>query len=341
VYAAGFLVWSVATAVTGIASSFMEILLLRLLLGAGESVAYPAYSKIIATTFPEQLRGTANGLIDAGSKIGPALGVYVGIQIVQDYSWRYMFLAIGGLSLIWLLPWALTVPKLPKAKQREEDLWSPSYRQLIVNRRVWGTVLGLFGANYMWYMFLTWLPYYFERERHFSKGMLAVASSLPFFAVAIASFCFGLLADWVIRRGYPAGTVRQWFVTVGLIGCCLFTIPAVLVGDQWLSTILMAVSCVFMAGFSSNHWALSQTLAGPEGAAKWTGFENCLGNFAGVIAPWLTGLVLDETHSFVIAFLVSCVVCLGGALGYSVVVGRPLRVQWRSQPALEPTPVGD
>src|SRR3982751_7130748 len=111
-YAAGFLVWSVATGITGFATSFGIILSLRFLLGAGESIAYPAYSKIIATTFPESLRGTANALIDAGSKVGPALGVLLGVKMIQALSWRTMFLAVGAASLLWLVPWCLVVPHL-------------------------------------------------------------------------------------------------------------------------------------------------------------------------------------------------------------------------------------
>src|SRR3954453_21919961 len=114
-YAGGFLVWSAATGVTGFAGSFGVILLLRFVLGAGESIAYPAYSKIIASTFPETLRGTANALIDSGSKIGPALGISIGVKMIQAWSWRPMFLFVGGASLLWLVPWCLVVRRLPKA----------------------------------------------------------------------------------------------------------------------------------------------------------------------------------------------------------------------------------
>jgi len=95
-----------------LANSFAAILCLRLLLGAGESVAYPAYSKIIANTFPERLRGTANALIDAGSKMGPALGVLAGVKMVGWLSWRGMFVAIGGCSLLWLIPWSFVAAKI-------------------------------------------------------------------------------------------------------------------------------------------------------------------------------------------------------------------------------------
>lgn len=334
VYALGFLVWSAATLATGLVSSFTAILLLRLVLGAGESVAYPAYSKIIATNFPERLRGTANALIDAGSKVGPALGVMVGVKIVTLFSWRYMFIAIGTASLLWLVPWVFTVPRL-KADAYNKRTWSPEYAQLLRNRALWGTVIGLFGGNYMWYFFLTWLPYYFESERHYTKDRLALFASLPFWAVAAASMLFGLLADMLIRRGYPAGRVRQCFVASGLFGCCLFTLPAVFVNEQWQSTALLAAACVCMAGFSSNHWALSQTLSGPSAAGKWTGLENCIGNFAGVVASYITGYTLHVTHSFVSAFAIACGFTLAGVVGFSYVVGRPVEVNWRTPAKLE------
>jgi ACS family D-galactonate transporter-like MFS transporter len=332
VYAAGFLIWSAATGLTGLANSFVAFFLLRLVLGAGESIAYPSYSKIIATGFPEQLRGTANALIDCGSKVGPALGVMLGVKMINALSWRYMFVAIGGASLLWLLPWCLLIPKLPLRRVIHASQWSPPYLSLIKERRVWGTVLGLFGGNYTWYFFLTWLPYYFESERHYTKDRLAFFASLPFWSVSIASMLFGLAADALIRRGYNAGRVRQAFVSLGLLGCCIFMVPAILVTEDWLCNTFFALASVCMAGFSSNHWAFSQTLAGPEAAGKWTGFENCLGNFAGVIAPWITGLALRETHSFLVAVMVACGVLLLGVLGFSFVVGTPNQVVWHRDP---------
>ena len=99
-YAIAFLLWSAATGATGLAAGFWSIFVLRLLLGASESVAYPAYAKMICTSFPEKLRGTANGLIDAGSKLGPAVGVFLGVQMLTHFTWRGMFAIMGGASLL-------------------------------------------------------------------------------------------------------------------------------------------------------------------------------------------------------------------------------------------------
>ncbi|MBV9269267.1 MAG: MFS transporter [Acidobacteriaceae bacterium] len=331
VYAAGFLLWSAATGLVGLVSSLSVMFMLRLLLGAGESIAYPSYSKIIATSFPEQLRGTANAAIDAGSKLGPAIGVMAGVEMMRFFGWRGMFVAIGAASLLWLLPWCITAAKLPSRRIQKASAWAPSYSELVTKRPVWGTVIGLFCGNYTWYFFLTWLPYYFERERHYHKQELAVMASLPFWAIAASSMLFGLLADFLIRQGYDPGRARQSFLCAGLTACCALTMAAVFTERLLTSNLLLILAAAALGAWSSNHWALSQYLAGPAGAGKWTAFQNCLGNFAGVVGAWLTGSVLTWTHSFFVAFTIACAILLVGVLGYWIVVGKPEQVHWEKR----------
>ena len=78
ILAAGFFLWSGATAVTGATRTFAMMFALRLVLGVGESIAYPSYSRIMANYFPEHHRGMANAVIDAGTKLGPAMGTLLG-----------------------------------------------------------------------------------------------------------------------------------------------------------------------------------------------------------------------------------------------------------------------
>jgi MFS family permease len=327
-YAGGFLIWSAATGLTGIAHSFAAILALRLTLGAGESVAYPAYSKIIAAVFPENLRGTANALIDAGSKVGPALGVMLGVKLLHQFTWRGMFIVIALASAIWLIPWCSIAPSLKIRPARQTRGWSPSYYQLIHTRAFWGTVLGLFGANYAWFFLLNWIPYYFETDRHITGDRLALFASLPFWGVAASSMLLGLFADALIRRGHDPGRVRQSVICCGLLGCCIFLIPAVLLRHEFFFQLFLVASLVSMGGFSSNHWALTQRLSGVEAAAKWTGFQNCIGNFAGVIGNYVSGLTLEMTHSFLPAFAFAFCAMLAGVVGYWFVISRPTPVNW-------------
>ena len=68
--ALGYLIWSVATAVTGLSTGFAMLLSLRLLLGIGESVIFPTVSKILARYLPEEKRGFANGVVGSGMRCG-------------------------------------------------------------------------------------------------------------------------------------------------------------------------------------------------------------------------------------------------------------------------------
>src|SRR5579864_8113716 len=136
----GFLIWSLATLFTGMVSSFAALFLLRLLLGTGEAVAYPSYSRILASAFPERHRGKANALIDAGCKVGPALGVLIGGLVVGHFGWRALFIVLGFGGLLWLIPWGIWGPQ-PATMRRQV---SPSILQILRQRDAWGTFLGLF-----------------------------------------------------------------------------------------------------------------------------------------------------------------------------------------------------
>jgi MFS transporter, ACS family, D-galactonate transporter len=336
-YAFAFFLWSAATGATGFANTFVEIFLLRLVLGIAESIAYPAYAQMIVTSFPEGLRGTANGLIDAGSKLGPALGVLLGVEMINWFSWRGMFFIIGAGSLIWLIPWCLVAHKLPGKRivGHPESYWSASYAQILSSRALWGTAIGLFGGNYAWFFFLNWLPYYFENDRHYTHDTLAIMGSLPFWAIAASSTFFGLFADWMIRRGGHAGYIRRFFVCAGLSGCGALMLAAILVPTALWSNILLLSACVSMGAWSSNHWAYSQLLAGHETAAKWTGIQNGIGNVAGLVGPVVSGFALKATHSFFAAFAITCGVLFIGVLAYWFLVGAPIQVFSRDRLARE------
>src|SRR5260370_4761261 len=112
VFAVGFLMWSSATALIGLSAGFLSLFLLRLVLGIGESVAYPSYSKIISANFHERQRGLANGLIDVACTLVPAAGMSVGGLILYRYGWRAVFLLIVLAALLWGIPWFLVSPKI-------------------------------------------------------------------------------------------------------------------------------------------------------------------------------------------------------------------------------------
>lgn len=328
VYAGGFLIWSGATLGTGLCSTFGAIFFVRLILGMGESVAYPSYSKILAGHFHEQQRGVANSLVDAGSKIGPAVGVLVGGLFMSDYGWRAFFVAVGIASLLWLIPWSIWAPK-DRALLPREAGEVPSIRQIVAKRAAWGTFFGLLCSNYVWYFMVTWLPSYFTMERHYSQREMAIFGSVPFWGVAVASLTGGWLSDrWIARGGSPT-RVRKTFVCTGLMMCTLM-LPAAMVRDSKLSMVLLTISCLSFGFFSSNVWAITQTLAGPWAAGKWTGLQNCIGNIPGIVAPWFTGWVVKETGQFYWAFVTASCFLVIGTVCFLWIVPRVAPVEWKT-----------
>jgi len=185
VFGAGFLLWSLATASVGWIAGFGWLLCARVILGIGESVAYPAYSQILARDFPEHRRGLANSLVDAGSKVGPALSTLAGGLLVDRFGWRALFLGIGLGSLLWLIPWIRFVPSRSGGGRVKRD--RASLLDIIRRREAWGTCLGMFSLGFVWYFLLSWLPSYLVNERGMSMRGMAVLGSLPFWAMGATS----------------------------------------------------------------------------------------------------------------------------------------------------------
>lgn len=329
----GYVVWSLAMVGTGFVTTFQAFLALRVLLGLGESVAYPVYSKVIASQFSIRQRGLPNSLIDAGCKVGPAVGTLVGGLLVARFGWRAMFLALGAGGALWLIPWYLWGPQReptnssPLVKHEGE---SPTILQICRRRDAWGTFIGNFCCNYAYYFLLTWLPSYLVTERGLSMGVMAVLASLPFWASAGCSLLAGWASDRWIMRGATATRVRKTFVVGGLTLATLM-FPAALAPDLRISVALLIAAYLAFGLFSSNHWAISQTLAGPAAAGKWTGLQNGIANLAGVIAPFATGLIIARTGSYYLAFSSASVILLIGALCYLWIVGDVVPLQWPSR----------
>jgi MFS transporter, ACS family, D-galactonate transporter len=326
-----YLVWSIATAATGLCNTFAAIFAVRLVLGIGEAAAYPSYSKMFAADFSEAQRGKANSLIDAGSKVGPAMGLVGGGLMVMAVGWRVGFLVLGLGSLVWLIPWFRWAPKMkPVSNVAGSDDYVPGWLEILSKRSAWGSFFGLFGANFAWYFLLTWLPLYFVRERHFSQETMSIVGSLPYWGIAISTTFGGWLSDRLIARGASTTSIRKGFVIGGLTGTTIM-LPAAMAHETWLCITLLCTACLSFGMFSSNHWALTQCMAGKGAAGRWTGLQNGFGNLAGITAPWIAGVIRDATGSLLWAFASCAVMLLVGASSYLFIVGRIEPMKWRHQ----------
>jgi MFS family permease len=326
IIAAGFLLWSAATAATGWIHSFEMLVALRLVLGIGESVAYPCYSKILAGHFPEHHRGFANALIDAGTKCGPAIGTLAGGLLMARFGWRPFFVVLGLGSLVWLPLWFGWMPRGHGAAAKRAGE-APGIPIILRHRAAWATFGGHFCGNYFWYFLLTWLPFYLVRERHFSMPEMASLGSLAYLVTAAATTAAGWLSDRAIATGAAPSRVRKTCTGFGL-GFATIILGVTAIPNQAASLILLFLACASYGVFASSHWAITQTLAGPLAAGKWTGLQNFVANLAGVAAPAITGFVVDSTGQFFWAFAVSAGVALAGAMIYTFGLGKIAPVDW-------------
>lgn len=328
VMAVGFFIWSGATAATGGLHTFSALLAARLMLGIGESAAYPCYARTLVRHVPEVGRGFANALIAAGVGCGPALGTFFGGTLMSRYGWRPFFIVLGLVSLAWLIPWFRWVPRCGAAISHT-DKSDPGFLELLKQRSMWGTCGGLFGANYVLYFEITWLPYYLVRERHLSMGTMAKIGGVGYLCYSAGAVVFGWISDrWIAAGGTPT-LVRKAIAGVGAGSAGLLLLGCALAGPA-ISVILLLLA--FLAGgmCGSNIWAITQTLAGPRMTGRWTGLQNFLGNLAGIIAPAVTGFVVDFTGHFILAFVVMAVVALLAALSYFFVIGPVKEIAWEA-----------
>src|SRR6266568_312755 len=203
VFATGFLVWSAATAATGLMHGFAALIAIRVILGIGESVAFPSYSKILSTHFSEGRRGSANAAIVAGLAIGPAIGMVVGGTVVARFGWRPFFLVLGLGSLLCLAPWLIWMPRQPRIIAHATEC-QIGILDILVQRSAWGTCAGQFCINYCLYFLVTWLPSYLLRGRHFSMDRMASVGGLIFLLFAISSMIMGKMSDRWIAAGASA-----------------------------------------------------------------------------------------------------------------------------------------
>jgi MFS family permease len=326
----GYVVWSAATIATGLVSGFAMLFAARLLLGAGESVAYPCYSRIFAE-LPQQHRGRANALIDAGTKLGPAAGAFVGGALLVHFGWRVLFLVLGIGGLAWILPWIKLMPRRqPGAPQVSEP--TRSTMELLGMRSAWGSFLGLFCGNYFFYFLLTWLPRYLVRETKMPLGATTRFTSVLFLWIALATLSTGWISDHLIARGASVTRVRKTVLVGGLSVASSLVFIAVSAGNPLVTITILFFACIGYGAYASNHWAVSQTLAGPAMAGRWTSVQNGVGNLAGIAAPWVAGAVVQRNGSSRLAFFITGIVALIGALLWLFLVPSVEQVTWKLTP---------
>jgi MFS family permease len=316
VYAIAFALWSLSAAATGLARGLSDLIFFRVLLGIGESVYLPGGMKMVSKHFKAAESAWPAGLFDLGAKIGLAFGTMIDVWLLVEFGWRSLFFRTGLAGLLWLIPWLLWYPpsKPVPAAARPRVNWSA----LLRNRALLAMSLGFFCWDYFWYFVVSWLPSYLYEVRHVTMVKVAIFGALPFLIFGAAEAAGAWTGGRMIARGANLSRVTKGFIAAGF-ALGVLVVPAALAESPNVSiAFLMAAA---LSGIACGHLLAIPRICAPDHeVALWTGFQNFIGNLAGVLAPLVTGYAIAKTGSYVSSFLVVGVVLLIGIVAYVFMV---------------------
>ena len=314
--AAGVVLWAVATLAMGLAGGFMSLLLLRILLGIGETVAFPGASKIIARRVPPERRGMANAALALGIALGPAVGTLAGGLILASYGWRAIFIAFGIVTLLWLVPWQLTVRGEP---DDEGPMREPSVPISTLLRKwpLWSMSIAHVASNYVFYFLLGWLPLFLTKSRGLPIAEMTWIATLGFAAQAVAALTFGYVSDRWTRRGHSEAAVRRVMMIGGQLVAAGAVYALAYAETNAMLTLVLCIAGVATGALSLNTYAVAQMFSGPRAAGTWVGVQNAIGNLSGIFGPILTGAIVQNA-GYTTACVVTSVIAAFGALWWMV-----------------------
>lgn len=341
VNAAGIGLWSIATALTGFATGLGMLIGSRVLMGVGESTTYPAAGRVIREWIPMRERALFAAIFNSGAYFGPAVGGLVLTWLVSTAGWRTAFFVCSAIGFVWLAAWLIWF-RLP-----EQASWlSSEERAMILRERgdksaqaiapslgiggllactsMQGLMLTQGCAVYTQYLFLTWLPNYLQAERGMSMLKSGALMALPFLGAVILTTLIGKLSDTLLtEETIRTGGRRRMAALSMLAGSMILLTP--LVGNVYVILFLIMIALSGVASTVAMNIALvSDLLRSSADAGRATGLLILGGNSFGILAPIVTGYVIQATGNFDYAFVVAGGLLVIGALAVFLLVRKPI-----------------
>lgn len=324
--AVGLLLWAASTLLTGFIAGFVSLLVLRILLGIGESLAFPGSSKIIARHVPAERRGTANAALAMGIALGPAIGTLAGGLMVAHWGWRMMFIVFGAVTLVWLVPWQQVVRSLADASPRGEGK-SVKIGRLIKEWPLWSMAIVHCLGNYCFYFLLAWLPLYLTKSRGFTITEMTLLATLGYGVQGACAFAYGQFSDWWTRSGRSEAVCRRWMMVASQALAAAAILGLAYAHSAAMIGLLLCLAGAASASLSMNLYAIGQMFAGPRASGTWIGVQNSIGNLSGIFGPIVTGIIVDR-EGYGSAFVLTAAVAALGALWWAVGVPRIRQVEF-------------
>ena len=286
VYAAVLALWSLAGMATGWAQDYTGLLFFRGLLGFFEAGHWPCAVRITRSLLDERQRSMGNGLLQSGATFGAIITPLVLPLLLGAGSvgvagaWRPPFFWLGGVGLLWLIPWFLMV--------RSGDLRSgaesvaaagpsaPPFLKVLFSGRMLAVILVVACINTTWQVLRAWLPMFLQKGRGYSETEALHFNSAFFVAADVGCLAAGALAVALARRGStPSGARFLVFFGCALLCCGTVAVPWLGRGP-WLMAVLLAIAAGALGVFPLYH-TFTQDLSehhqgkitGAAGVAAW------------------------------------------------------------------------
>lgn len=307
----GSLWWSLFVFLTPFGTSLGSMVVIRMMMGMGEGVALPAISSIIAKWVPKQEAGLAQGICLVGVPLGIALTMPIALWLIQNWGWQMIFWTFAFIAPFWVLIWLkygkdkpenhpmISQAELEYIKAEQSDSKSITNHAVDVTSKdifstlsVWTGAISFFCTNYLFYLFMTWLPTYFVRGRGLQLSQSAIYTMMPYMVAIITYPIGGYLADKAaVKFGHNIG--RKIFPIIGMIAAGILLILGSQAASAFNAVMLISASngllCLTMGGYYSMPIVFSRKNAG-----KITGLWATFATVGGIASPLLTGIVVDS-----------------------------------------------
>jgi ACS family hexuronate transporter-like MFS transporter len=332
-YALSIGLWSLAAISHSLARTPLSFGISRFFLGLGESGNFPAAIKTVAEWFPKKERALATGIFNCGTNFGATLVPLTVPWIAATIGWQWAFVFTGSFSLTWLLVWLWTYknpeqdPKLGLAELSyiRSDPAEASRRvpwlRLLGYRQSWALLIGKGLTDPVWWFLLFWLPKYFSSEFHVNLTGLALPLVIIYNAAAVGSIGGGWLPAQGIKLGLSVKAARR----LSMLLCALAVLPVMFIGNiHSMGTAIAIISVAVAAhqGWSANIFTLASDMFPRSAVGSVTGIAGFGGAIGGLIAAWIVGRILEQTHSYSGIFVAAGLAYITALLIIQVVIPK-------------------
>ncbi|RPH80335.1 MAG: MFS transporter, partial [Candidatus Rokuibacteriota bacterium] len=334
------IVWSFAAIMHATARTASTFRIWRGVLGFGEAGNWPGAAKAVGEWFPVKERALGMGIFNAGAALGGAASPPIIAWLATAYGWRSTFVLTGLLGFGWLLMWLLlyrTPERHPwiTAQERSYILegrasaqapaegvaWNPGWRGLLQYRQTWAIVLGRFITDPIWWLYVFWLPSYFQEARGFSLAQIGWSAWFPYLCAGIGALSGGWASGHLIGKGWPVDRARKVVMAAGalLTPAGIFAMWA---ASPYVALVLMGLVLFGFQVWINNLQTLPSDFFPRTAVASVFGLGGTSAAIASVLYNWGTGHVVD-TLGYAPMF-----VCAGllGPIGLVVTLGLAGRI---------------